>query len=126
ETLNGVQFRNAHNFVVPVDPYRVAGDPQSGLLWGISADEPGKQGDPDKKRQAYNFRMFLSNAADRLPFPKPAGYDRDKYLLLLRYMKKHPIAPIQLHVGDCNNDGGFSSDYIGASYAWPEGDYATR
>ena len=126
ETLNGVQFHNTHNFVVPVDPYRVEGDPKSGLLWGISPLDPGKAGDGDDKVQAYNFRMFVSHAAERLPYPKPPGYDRDRYLLLLRYLKKHPVAPIQLHVGDCNNEGGFSSDHIGANYAWPTGSYETR
>jgi hypothetical protein len=126
ETLNGVQFRNAHQFVVPIDPYRNEGDAKSGLLWGISAADPGKPGQGDKKIQTFNFRMFLSNKADRLPFPKPAGYDRDRYLLLLRYLKKHAHLPLQLHNGDSNNDGGFSTDYIGGNYGWPEGDYATR
>jgi hypothetical protein len=126
ETLNGVQFHKTHQFVVPVDPYRIEGDAKSGLLWGISAADPGKAGQGDKKIQTYNFRMFLSNKADRLAFPKPAGYDRDRYLLLLRYIKKHPHLPLQLHNGDSNNDGGFSTDYIGGNYAWPEGDYATR
>ncbi|MCS6850311.1 MAG: FAD-dependent oxidoreductase [Gemmataceae bacterium] len=126
ETLNGVQFRDKHNFVVPVDPYRVPGDPKSGLLWGISPADPGKPGQGDKKVQAYNFRMCLSNSPDRRPFPKPAGYDRDRYLLLLRYIKAKPHIPLQLRPGDSNNDGGFSTDYIGGSYDWPEGDYATR
>ena len=78
--------------------------------------------------QAYNFRMWLTDAPDRLPFPKPAGYDRDRYALLLRYLKKQPkpAMPFQLDRGDCNNNGGFSTDYIGGNYAWPEGDYATR
>jgi hypothetical protein len=84
------------------------------------------QGQGDKKLQAYNFRMFFSNAPDRLPFPKPKNYDRDKYLLLLRYLKLDPPLPVQLHVGDSNNQGGFSTDHIGANYAWPEADYATR
>jgi hypothetical protein len=126
ETLNGVQFRKHHNFDTPVDPYRVPGDPKSGLLWGISSADPGKTGDGDKKVQAYNFRMFLSNAEDRLPFPKPADYDRDRYLLLLRYIKQGAPPQLQLHNGDSNNQGGFSTDHIGANYAWPEGDYATR
>lgn len=126
ETLNGVQFKNEHNFVFPVDPYKIAGDSKSGLLWGISSADPGKTGDGDKKLQAYNFRMFLTNAADRLPFPKPANYDRSKYELLLRYIKMKPPIPLQLHNGDSNNQGGFSTDHIGANYAWPEGDYATR
>ena len=61
-----------------------------------------------------------------LPFPKPAHYDRDRYQLLLRYIRLNPKLPIQLHNGDCNNEGAISSDMIGMNYAWPEGDYATR
>ena len=128
ETINGVQFRKTHNFSVAVDPYREPGNPASGLLPTISAEAPGKAGDGDKKVQAYNFRMWLSDAASRIPFPKPDGYDRDRYALLERYLKAQPspALPVQMHNGDCNNNGGFSSDHIGANYAWPEADYATR
>ncbi len=128
ETINGVQFRNSHNFAVKVDPYKIPGDPSSGLLPTISAADPGKQGEGDKKIQAYNFRFQLWNGADRVPFPKPEGYDRDRYLLLERYLNVNPkpAIPFQLHNGDCNNQGGFSTDHIGANYAWPEADYETR
>jgi hypothetical protein len=128
ETHNGVFFGPGHNFSVKVDPYKEEGRKESGLLWGISTDPPGEPGQGDKKMQAYNFRMWLTDAADRLPFPKPAGYDRDRYALLLRYLKKQPkpTMPFQLGAGDCNNNGGFSTDYIGGDYAWPEADYATR
>ena len=72
--------------------------------------------------------MWLTNAADRLPFPKPAGYERDHYALLLRYLKKQtkPVMPFQLQRGDCNNNGGFSTDFIGGADGWPQGNYATR
>ena len=124
----GMQFRKSDNFSVPVDPYREPGDPRSGLLSTISAETPGTTGEPDKKVQAYNFRMWLSNAADRTPFPKPEGYDRDRYALLERYLKAQavPSHPTQLHNGDCNNNGGFSTDHIGANYAWPEAGYPAR
>jgi FAD dependent oxidoreductase len=126
ETINGVQFHKGHSFTVATDPYKIEGDPKSGLLWGISPDEPGTVGQADKKVQAYNFRMFISDAKNRLPFQKPAHYDRDRYQLLLRYIRLNPKLPIQLHNGDCNNEGAVSSDMIGMNYAWPEGDYATR
>ena len=53
---------------------------------------------------------------------------RGRYALLERYLKAQPDPkhPTQLHNGDCNNTGGFSTDHIGANYAWPEADYATR
>lgn len=135
ETLNGVQFRNANNFIYPVDPYVEPGKPESGLLWGISPDDPGKQGDGDKRIQAYNFRMWLSSRPDRVPFPRPDGYDAKQYELLLRYLLLKPgygwkfgwpEGPFELRDGDCNNSGGFSTDHIGANYAWPEADYPTR
>lgn len=128
ETINGVQFRNSHNFNVKVDPYVKPGDPSSGLLPTISAEDPGKAGEGDKLIQAYNFRFNLSNAPNRIPFPKPEGYDRNRYAVYERYVKAHPKPPVpfQLHNGDCNNTGGFSTDHIGANYEWPEGDYETR
>ncbi|MBX3741591.1 MAG: FAD-dependent oxidoreductase [Akkermansiaceae bacterium] len=128
ETINGIQFRNAHNFNVRVDPYVKPGDPASGLLPGISAEDPGKAGDGDKKIQAYNFRFQLWDGPDRLPFPKPDGYDRGRFALYERYLKttKTPPAPFRLRNGDCNNVGGYSTDNIGANYAWPEADYETR
>ena len=128
ETHNGVFFGPGHTFSVKVDPYKDEGKKESGLLWSISPEPPGEPGQRDKKVQAYNFRMWLTDAAERLPFPKPAGYDRDRYALLLRYLKRQPkpAMPFQLDGGDCNNNGGFSTDYIGGNYAWPKGDYATR
>ena len=128
ETNNGVSFGSGHNFSVKVDPYKVEGKPESGLLWGISKAPPGEPGQADKKMQAYNFRMWLTDDAGRLPFPKPAGYDHDRYALLLRFLNKQatPAMPFQLARGDCNNNGGFSTDYIGGSDAWPEADYSTR
>ncbi|HVJ46238.1 MAG TPA: FAD-dependent oxidoreductase [Luteolibacter sp.] len=129
ETINGVQFRNSHNFSVKVDPYVKPGDPSSGLLPTISAADPGKAGEGDKKMQAYNFRFNLSNSSERTPFPKPDGYDRGRYALYERYVKasgEKPPMPFQLHNGDCNNNGGFSTDHIGANYEWPEGGYELR
>jgi len=133
ETINGVEFKPGHNFNYPVDPYAKEGDAASGLLWGISNDpNPGKAGEGDRKIQAYNFRMFLSNKADKIPFPKPANYDASKYQLLLRYLLKKPDlkwsfsykdGPFQLQNGDCNNAGGFSTDLIGGNYRWPDGHY---
>ena len=134
ESLNGVYFGHPnHNFKVFVDPYVVEGDAKSGLLKGISPDPPGRQGDGDRRVQAYNFRLLLTNVPDnRLPFPKPAGYDPDRYTLLARYIKAgiwdamNLNWPLKNGKTDLNNFGGFSTDNIGRSYEWPEGDYPTR
>ena len=88
EEWNGIQVGTLHHdhwFKSDISPYKVPGDPSSGLLPRISAEPPGKRGDGDKRVQAYCFRMCLSRNPDNLvPFEKPEGYDPDQYELLLR------------------------------------------
>jgi len=134
ETLNGVQFGHpGNNFKVFVDPYVVEGDPRRGLLPGVSDDEPGVQGEGDRRVQAYNFRMCLTNIPQNMVyFPRPKDYDPARYTLLARYIKAGVWDALRLasHLPngktDTNNHGAFSTDYIGGSHAWPEADYATR
>jgi hypothetical protein len=134
ETLNGIHVGHPfHNFDVPVDPYVVPGDAGSGLLWGISPEEAGAQGAGDRCVQAYNFRVCMTDApANRRPFPCPAGYDREKYALLLRYLHAGVWDVFRLNVrmpngkSDHNNFGGFASDNIGRNYEWPNGSYSVR
>ena len=134
ETLNGIHFGHpGHNFKAWVDPYQTPGDPTSGLLPGVQDLPLGENGQGDPCIQAYNFRVCLTNVPDnRLPFPKPTGYDPARYELLLRYIQAGVwdalflTLPIPNHKTDTNNFGGFSSDHIGANYDWPNGDYQTR
>jgi hypothetical protein len=134
ETLNGVYFGHPnHNFKVPVDPFVKEGDPSSGLLKTISADTPGEQGQGDHRVQAYCFRMCMTNVPEnRLPFPKPKGYDRDRYTLLSRYISAGVWDVLKLSKPmpngktDTNNFGAFSMDNIGMNYRYPNGDYRTR
>ncbi|GAB4458452.1 MAG: hypothetical protein OHK0029_19690 [Armatimonadaceae bacterium] len=133
ETLNGVHFGHPnHNFKVPVDPFVTPGDPQSGLLWGISDEPPGEQGQGDHRVQAYNFRLCMTKAENRLPFPKPPGYDPARYELLARYIRAGVWDALRLTKmmpngkTDTNNFGGFSSDNIGRNYRWSEGSYEER
>jgi len=129
ETINGIQFNPSHNFSVKVDPYVVPGDPGSGLLPTVSSEATGKKGDGDKRVQAYTFRFNLSNAPDRIPFPKPDRYDPNRYAVYQRYVaasgENLPV-PFKLANGDCNTKGGFSTNNLGANYQWPDGDYETR
>lgn len=132
ETLNGVQFRSGHQFQRQIDPYVTPGDPSSGLLQGISPDEPGTTGEGDDRIQAFNFRICLTRAADRKPFPQPPHYDPDRYELLLRYLRAGVWDAMRLNTPmpggktDMNNNGAVSTDNIGRNYAWPDGDHATR
>lgn len=135
ETLNGFQLAKTHQFRFRVDPYRTPRDPQSGLLPGITAGPLPAAGTGDKRVQAYNFRMWAVPADSGLPWPKPEGYHREDYALLERYLNVDPAAewkfnygsgPVKLNVGDCNNAGPVSTDFVGGSDAWPEADYTTR
>lgn len=135
ETLNGVQkaYAKYHQLVPGVDPYVRPGDPSSGLLPGVSSDPPGEDGSGDHRVQAYNFRMCLTDVAEnQLPYPKPEGYDELQYELLLRNFEAGEMrVPWSLFLmpnrkTDINNNFGVSTDFIGANYAWPEADYATR
>jgi hypothetical protein len=132
ETINGVQLRSGHQFNFPVSPYVVAGNPSSGLLPGISSAPLAPSGSGDGLIQAYNYRMCLTQAASRLPFPRPAGYDAVRYELLLRYIQAGWNGPFFTTHGvgngktDSNNNGAFSTDFIGANYAYPTASYAAR
>lgn len=135
-----VSWSNVYQFCgLAVDPFVIEGNPQSGLLAGISSEPPGQAGNGDAKVQAYNFRMYLTDRTDRIPFPRPAGYDAGHYELLARFLNVNPDikwllnyttapmtdGPVQLRSGDCNNAGSFSTDLVGASNLWPDGTYRT-
>jgi hypothetical protein len=133
-----------HNFIEGVDPYIKKGDPKSGLLPFITAGKPGIDGKGDKKIQTYCFRMTLTNHPDnRIPFAKPAGYKELDYELLLRnyeaaegpvekmYDYGDPLVPwinsdMPNRKTDTNNQKGFSTDFIGQNYDYPEGSYEDR
>ena len=136
EKHNGVQvgvFQHGHHFKTNVSPYRVPGDPSSGLLAEVSAEKPGPNGEGDNKIQAYCFRMCLSNHPDnRIPFAKPNGYDSTRYELLARVYANgwtetfDKYDPIPNRKTDTNNHGPFSTDYIGKNYDYPESTYERR
>lgn len=139
EKWNGVQvgvLHHRHHFGAvpkPISPYVVPGDPSSGLLPRISPDPPGERGEADKRVQAYCFRMCLTDAAEnRIPFPKPEGYDPNQYELLVRIFDAgwretfDKFDPIPNHKTDTNNHGPFSTDNIGYNYDYPEGSYEAR
>jgi hypothetical protein len=141
ETLNGVRATTPkHQFTVAVDPYIQAGDEASGLLPFIQPGDGGTPGAGDRSVQAYNFRLcYTRNPANRLPHRAPAKYDAKKYELLARYLEACVAAgktpkleqfwnPIWMPNGktDINNNGGFSTDYIGANYDYPDASYERR
>ncbi len=139
EQWAGIQtgvLHHRHHFgavKTPISPYVVPGDPASGVLPRISTEPPGKYGEGDKKIQAYCFRMCLTQVpANRVPFPKPAGYDPKQYELLLRIFAAGwretfgKFDPIPNAKTDTNNHGPFSTDNIGRNWDYPEASYARR
>ncbi|GAA4785246.1 FAD-dependent oxidoreductase [Olivibacter ginsenosidimutans] len=136
ETINGFQLMQGHQFPDGVDPYVVPGDSTSGLLWGISDHKPEPNGTGDKKVQAYNYRITLTNVPEnRIPIEKPANYDPKKYELLKRWKEKYPWKTLQdvfiwsrMPNGktDINNRNGFSTDMIGMNWDYPEANYQKR
>jgi hypothetical protein len=141
ETLNGIRAETPkHQFLVPVDPYVKPGDPASGLLPFVQNTPAGTPGAGDRSVQAYNFRLCLTkNPANRKPIEAPPRYDVKRYELLGRYFtalahaEKKVTLTNFLNINmvtpektDINNNGGFSTDFIGMNYEYPDADYATR
>lgn len=135
ETLNGAQraYARHHQFFKGVDPYVRKGDPTSGLLPFIDPQGPGPEGSGDRKIQAYCFRMCITDAPEnRIPFAKPAGYDERSYELLLRNFEAGEVIVPWINSSmpnrktDINNRLGFSTDFIGGNYDYPEASYEER
>jgi hypothetical protein len=135
ETLNGIQVAGStnHQFVKDVDPYRVPGDPSSGLLPGIDPKPAGIDGEGDNRLQAYNYRLCMTKTpAKRTAFKRPDHYDPMRYEVLGRYLDAGFRGPFGIFSSipggktDTNNYGAFSTDDIGMNYAYPTADYAER
>lgn len=136
EEWNGVQtgvLHHGHWFESDISPYVVPGDPSSGILPRVSSKDPGEKHSGDDKIQAYCFRTCMTDhEPNRLPFPKPEGYDSTQYELLGRVFDTgwdgwfNKFDAIPNHKTDTNNHGPFSSDNIGMNYEYPEASYEKR
>jgi len=138
ESLAGVREHTPkHQFTVRISPYDASGK----LLPEIYVGPKGAVGAADKKVQAYNFRLCMTDVpANRVPFPRPPKYDPTRYELLARMLKamtekegraprmREVMKPDPLPNGktDTNNNGAFSTDYIGGNWDYPEASYKRR
>ena len=138
ESLAGVRPKDRnHQFDFPVPAY----DEKKRLLPEIQSGPRGELGAGDRKVQAYNFRMvFTTDPKNRVPFAKPPGYDAGRFELLARFLAEFQkvkgraprvneiLLPRQIagNKWDFNNRGPFSTDYIGASWDYPEANYRRR
>jgi hypothetical protein len=139
ESLAGVRPKDRnHQFDFPVSAY----DENKKLLPEIQKVPRGEIGAGDRKVQAYNYRMILTNDPDnRIPFTKPPSYNVKRFELLARFLaefvKQKGRAPRMNEIllpaqvagkqkWDFNNRGPFSTDYIGKSWDYPNASYKRR
>ncbi|MGH9437465.1 MAG: FAD-dependent oxidoreductase [Terriglobia bacterium] len=140
ESFAGVRVADRyahHRFEVPVSAYGEHGK----LLPNIDPGPRGEIGAGDKKVQAYNFRLCLTkNKDNQAPIPEPSHYDPKQFSLLASLIaadvKKngHPpamhqltsMSPLPNGKIDLNNNGAFSTDYIGKSWDYPTASYRRR
>lgn len=134
-----------HQLEKGVSAYVIKGDPTSGLLPFVEQDCPESDGTGDKRVQAYCFRMCLTdNPENRIPFTKPENYSELNYELLLRNLEAIDSAVFAEKSAtpwdfmpwinsrmpnrktDTNNRTGFSTDFIGQNWSWPEATYEER
>ncbi|MBM3815169.1 MAG: FAD-dependent oxidoreductase [Acidimicrobiia bacterium] len=134
ESLAGrLEFSTWDQFWTIVNPYGDDGK----LLPLIHPGDSGKPGEGDRKVQTYNFRLCLSNdRGNQVPFTEPPGYHPARFTLLARYLANpgrdltlnHVIMLVKIPNNklDVNNNGPISTDYLGASWDYPEGDGKRR
>ena len=132
ESLAGVRDKTPlHQFLVDIP---------ADHLPEISRRTLPPAGSADEAVQAYNFRMCFSEAPNRIAFGKPDGYDAARYELLAKLIEARTKAEGRIPAlgtlmkidrlpngaTDVNNNGAFSTDYIGASWKYPNATYAER
>jgi hypothetical protein len=138
ESLAGVREHTPkHQFTVWVSAY----DAQGKLLPEVQSGPKGDPGAGDRKVQAYNFRLCLTDdPSNQVAIARPDGYDPARYELVVRLLHaltaklgRPPTVqevmkpdPLPNRKTDVNNNGAFSTDFIGGSWTYPEASYAER
>jgi hypothetical protein len=148
ETKNGNLAPTTSPFTnLTVDPYLTPGNAASGLIAGISPGAPAPTGSGDSLVQAYNYRLCLTKAANRIPIAPPPNYNAADYEMIGRFLTVKAAAGQIVDLGsftngifhninaadgfpggksDWNANKGMSSDWIGHSSEWPTASYARR
>jgi hypothetical protein len=133
ETKNGIRHVNEYRqFPFKLDPYKVAGDPSSGLLPTIQDEVLGEEGAGDHRLQGYCFRLCLTQEkANQIPIAKPKNYDPTQYEIYRRYAKLGgqlftPRANLPNGKTDLGSWHDLSANLYGMNYGYPGGTYAER
>ena len=133
ERLNGIRAETTHaQFLVKVNPYVDPEDPESGVIPTIQDEPLGTPGGPDKRIQAYCFRMCLTqDSENKIPILKPSNYDRNQYEIYIRYLKGggnllRPWVSVPNGKSDLGAWHDLSHNLYGMNMDYPESNYATR
>jgi len=133
ETKNGIRAENTYRqFAVRVDPYKIPGNPKSGLIPTIQDEPYGTPGEGDHRLQGFCFRLCLTkNPDNRLPVAKPANFDRGQYEIYLRYTRAggdlfFPVANLPNGKTDLGSWHDLSANLYGMNYAYPGGSAEVR
>ncbi|MBV6498715.1 MAG: hypothetical protein CJBNEKGG_00943 [Prosthecobacter sp.] len=102
----------------------------------ITTTDAGPEDEGDRNVMVYSFRLCVTKeAANRVPFPRPANYDPARFEVVRRYFaqEKRPVLPWDLYPlpgnkFDANNGIGkqFSMGLVGACNGWSEAGEAGR
>ena len=133
ETKNGIQVENTYRqFQVKVDPYKIPGDPASGLLPTIQTGALGEYGAPDRHIQGFCYRMCMTRQKDNMvPIARPENYDPDTYEIYRRYLQAGGslFQPrVNRHNGktDIGSWHDISANLYGENREYPAGTYAIQ
>lgn len=144
ETLNGIQLyeipqvkfgkvnaigrrkdrRGLWDRSIPLDPYRIPGKPESGLLPLIEEGTLGTIGEAAPGVQAYCFRLCVTDQPEnRIPIEAPENYDPARYEIVARYIQACEKAGDQMdlrwftkHDALPNGKFDFNTAYFGLNY----------
>ncbi|MEN3943893.1 FAD-dependent oxidoreductase [Prosthecobacter sp. SYSU 5D2] len=129
ESYAGKQYPKAK---MPINGF----DAEGKILPLLTTDDAGPEEEGDKNVMVYSFRLCVTKeAANRVPFPKPANYDPARFEAVRRYFaeEKRPhilwdLYPLPNNKFDANNGIGkqFSMGLVGACNGWSEADAAGR
>jgi hypothetical protein len=123
------------------DPYVVPGNPASGLLPLVNTNIVAGFGQGDRRLQAYNYRLCLTqNPTNKIPIAPPPGYAEADYELVRRYVAARVAADGAVSLNqlldlqtlipngktDVNANGEISTDYVGYNYTWATNTCAGR
>ncbi len=123
ESLAGMRFiddldevRNSKGHAMKIDevwqvPLRTA---DGGWVPGVEPGVAFSPGAGDSKVMNYHFRVTVTKAVERIPFPCPEGYDEGRFEILARYFHQYPESTMRRIVGFINNPSGrYSLDNAG-------------